>query len=84
MLKAVLSAAGQTYPRTHNLVMLAQLLREAGIQLPPDTEEFGALTPFGVVLRYDDAGADKAPAIDASRLDATISRTLAWARAQLG
>lgn len=82
-LKAVLSGAGQVYPRTHNLVMLAQLLDEARIPMPPDAEEFGALTPFGVVLRYEVTVADEPPAIDISRLDAMISRTLAWAKAQL-
>ena len=76
-LKAVLSGAGQVYPRTHNLVMLAQLLDEARIPMPPDAEEFGALTPFGVVLRYEVTVADEPPAIDISRLDAMISRTLA-------
>jgi hypothetical protein len=59
-LKAVLSGAGQVYPRTHNLVMLAQLLDEARIPMPPDAEEFGALTPFGVVLRYEDHGCRRA------------------------
>ena len=78
-LKAVLSGAGQAYPRTHNLVMLAELLRGAAIALPPEVECFGTLVPFGVGLRYEDAMADEAPPIDGDWLDAVVSRTLTWA-----
>jgi HEPN domain-containing protein len=45
-LKAVLSSAGQAYPRTHNLVMLAELLRGVAIAPPPDVECLS-----GVLLR---------------------------------
>ncbi len=51
-LKAVLSGLGIAYPRTHNLVMLAELLRAASCPVPPDVDDFGRLVPFGVVLRY--------------------------------
>jgi len=40
-LKAVLSGAGLAYPRTHNLVMLSELLRTSAIALPPDVDDFG-------------------------------------------
>ena len=82
-LKAVLSGAGQAYPRTHNLVMLTELLRTAGLPLPPDAEELGTLTPFGVVLRYEDLAADPVPAIDPAWLEEIVDRTLVWARQQL-
>lgn|GEM_PF-220556 len=52
-LKAVLSGAGQAYPRTHNLVMLLELLRTVEIEAPPDADSFAHLTPYGVVLRYE-------------------------------
>ena len=83
-LKAVLSAAGKEYPRTHNLVMLAQMLSEARIPLPPGAEELGTLTPFGVVLRYEDAGGELTSTIDTTCLEAKISGTLGWARTQVG
>ena len=82
-LKSVLSGAGLAYPRTHNLVMLAELLRAAGIELPPDAESFGGLTPYGVMLRYEALADGEAPPAGATDFDAIASRTLFWARAQL-
>jgi HEPN domain-containing protein len=63
-LKAALSGAGQVYPRTHNLVMLSELLRNAAIPLPPDVDDFGLLVPFAVVLRYEDAAPEEPLPID--------------------
>lgn len=82
-LKAVLSDAGQAYPRTHNLVMLAELLRKAGIPLPPDAETFGALAPFGVALRYEDVDAGEAPPSAPANPEELVGRTLDWARRRL-
>jgi HEPN domain-containing protein len=82
-LKAVLSGAGLAYPRTHNLVMLAELLRGAAIALPPDAENFGPLVPFGVVLRYEDAITDEPPPMDGDWFEAVVMRTLTWADAHL-
>jgi hypothetical protein len=63
--------------------MLTELLRTAGLPLPPDAEELGTLTPFGVVLRYEDLAADPVPAIDPAWLEEIVDRTLVWARQQL-
>ncbi len=82
-LKAVLSSAGQAYPRTHNLVMLAELLRGVAIAPPPDVECFGTLVPFGVVLRYEDVIADDPPPVDGDWFEAVVTRTLTWANARL-
>lgn len=82
-LKAVLSGAGQAYPRTHNLVMLIELLRSAAIDLPPDAEALGNLTPYGVVLRYEDMLVDAPPPADPAEFEAVVSRTLSWAQARL-
>jgi HEPN domain-containing protein len=82
-LKAVLSAAGLAYPRTHNLVMLAELLRTAALPLPPDCEEFGRLTPFGVALRYEDIAADEPLPLEPVRLEAVVAGTIGWARERL-
>jgi len=47
-LTAVLSGVGAEYPRTDNLVMLAELLRSASCPLPPDADDFGRLAPFAL------------------------------------
>ncbi|MDZ4254594.1 MAG: HEPN domain-containing protein [Sulfuritalea sp.] len=52
-LKTVLASQGVEYPRTHNLAMLMELLRRQKLEPPPDGDELGRLTPFGVALRYD-------------------------------
>lgn len=82
-LKAVLSGAGQAYPRTHNLTMLAELLRGLVIDLPPDVETFGSLTPYGVVLRYEDLAVDAPASPNATEFEAVVARTLTWAQARL-
>jgi len=82
-LKAVLSGAGLAYPRTHNLVMLAELLRAASLPLPADAEDFGSLVPFGVALRYEDAVGDEPPLMDTARIEAVVTRTIAWATERL-
>jgi HEPN domain-containing protein len=82
-LKAVLSGVGVAYPRTHNLVMLTELLRPMAISLPPDAEEFGSLVPFGVVLRYEDVAADEAPPLAPAKFEAVVTRTIEWARERL-
>ena len=82
-LKAVLSDAGLAYPRTHNRVMLAELLRTGALPLPPDAEDFGSLVPFGVALRYEDALGDEPPPMDTVRIEAVVTRTISWATERL-
>lgn len=83
-LKAVLALHGIEFPRTHNLAMLLELLRRAGVAAPPDGDDLARLIPFGVVARYEAAlGADE---IDIDRqwaVDAA-QRTSEWAEALLG
>lgn len=63
-LKAVLARQGVEYPRTHNLAMLLELLRRQNLDMPPDTDGLGRLTPFGVALRYDEVPDESEPALD--------------------
>ncbi|HNT34122.1 MAG TPA: HEPN domain-containing protein [bacterium] len=56
MLKALLSAHGASFPRTHDLTELLNLLTEAGISLPEEFTWLDSLTPFAVELRYDLVG----------------------------
>ena len=76
---------GMEYPRTHDLSLLLKLVRDQGVSPPPDASVLHRLTPFGVLLRYDEephSGAEQALhrqwALDC------VSRTLEWAATTLG
>ena len=78
-LKAVLSSNGIDYPRTHNLVMLAELLRQAQHDLPANSGDFALLVPYAVMLRYEDLSEDEPPACQPAWLVSVVEQTLAWA-----
>ena len=78
-LKSALTSHGIEYPRTHNLVMLMELLRRAQIVLPPDAAALGLLVPFGVLLRYEDAGDAESPPIAPDGFEGLVGRTMDWA-----
>jgi len=80
-LKAVLARQGVEYPRTHNLAMLLELLRRQKLELPPDSDELGRLTPFGVALRYDDMPDENEATLDREWTLQVVSRTISWAAA---
>lgn len=82
--KAVLTGEGIEYPRTHNLVMLIELVRRAQLPLPADADRFGQLVPFGVVLRYEDIVDDGLPRIASDWLEEVAKRTIDWAAGFLG
>ncbi len=82
-LKAVLSSAGIVYPRTHNLVMLVELLRQAQQPIPPNADDFGMLVPYGVVLRYEEIPDDEPPRCDPAWFVEVVEQTLLWASACL-
>lgn len=82
-LKAVLSSADLAYPRTHNLVMLVELLRKAQLSLPAAADDFGQLVPYGVVLRYEEIPDDEPPVCDPSWFVEVVEQTLSWAAACL-
>lgn len=84
LLKAVLTHCGVEYPRTHNLVMLVELLRATPHSQPADADEFHRLVPFAVLLRYEDAAGDEPPPADPRWLDAVVSRTMSWADRIIG
>jgi HEPN domain-containing protein len=79
-IKAVLCAVGVSFPRTHNIGYLLDLLAAAGHALPPDAPLLPELTVFGSFTRYGDpAGADP-PEEDLDRpwALAAVRRTLEW------
>jgi HEPN domain-containing protein len=51
--KSWLAARGVLYPRIHDLDRLLDLLREDGAAVPPEFDELGILTDFGVAFRYE-------------------------------
>ena len=54
LLKALLSELGISFPRTHNLRLLMDLLADVGHPLPPELDNLDSLTPFGTLFRYED------------------------------
>jgi HEPN domain-containing protein len=57
-LKAILFIHQIEARRTHDLVQLAQLLRQYGVEPPVTDEQMSRLNPFAVMLRYDDMEID--------------------------
>ena len=57
-LKAVLTHFEITFPRTHNLRFLADLLTDHNHPLPNECLEIDSWTPYGTVYRYDDVPDD--------------------------
>ena len=53
-LKAVLTARGASFSRTHNLEELGLLVAESGIGPPAPARDLRRLTPFAVDFRYDE------------------------------
>lgn len=60
-IKAVLALHAVRVGKTHNLAELIGKTRENGIDLPAWVDETAVLTPFGVTLRYAEAGDDDTP-----------------------
>jgi HEPN domain-containing protein len=80
-LKAVLSAAGIEFTRTHDLTRLTQLLAVQGIAVPVGAEWIDELSPYAVDSRY---GLVADGALDRPRAIATIDAMLDWARGRTG
>jgi HEPN domain-containing protein len=79
-MKSVLASASVEYPRTHNLSMLAALLKKNSLTLPPNVDELSVLTPFGVASRYDiSLKSDDSLALDRERIALCIDRIIIWA-----
>jgi HEPN domain-containing protein len=78
-LKAALSSVGRQYPRTHNLDMLSALIQAEGLVPPPCAADLGVLTPFGVVLRYEDAPSDECPDVSRTHLHELAVQVTSWA-----
>lgn len=78
-IKSVLTRHEVEFPRTHNLSMLIELLRQHGIAVPPDADDLARLIPFGVALRYDDSAGEDELTLERSWAMDVVRRTLDWA-----
>ncbi len=81
-LKAVLIQASVDFPFTHDLEELLDSLIEAGISVPVELEEIGALSPYAVESRYPGYWGE----ITASDVNDALDfaeKTLAWAKSKV-
>jgi hypothetical protein len=78
-LKAVLSDRGLEYPRTHDLLLLMELLEKARVQGPPDASDLDSLSVYGAPLRYEDSDVDLGGRLDRAWVQGCVTRTLEWA-----
>ena len=75
-LKGVMAKVGITYPRTHDLSELHQLLTAAGHSLPMGVAALSNFTPYAVTTRYD---IDQEDLIDRVQSETAVALMLAWA-----
>lgn len=75
LLKALLFVRGIAPPRTHQLALLLDLARDAGVQLPEGADDLRGLVPYAVLYRYDEAEESDAEAgMDRRRVRESILR----------
>jgi HEPN domain-containing protein len=80
-LKAVLTAAGVRFRRTHDIHQLLSLIAETSLDTPEWAEEATGLGRFAVVTRYDDLETnDQWLGEGVAEL---VARVLEWATAQV-
>jgi HEPN domain-containing protein len=80
LFKAVLAGKKATFPPTHNLEKLDELLRAIGVQPPVSSDILKRLNPYAVVFRYDDRDI---PTISRDVARDQVEMLLAWAEQQL-
>jgi len=83
LLKAVLSHYAVSYPRTHDLTELMDILRENKIPFPEHLEEIDRLTPFATLFRYAGFAAEPPRAFDRAWALHCVRQVRAWAEAFL-
>ncbi|ATE58845.1 hypothetical protein CCZ27_01720 [Thauera sinica] len=75
-LKAVLSAYGIPFRRTHDIAELLDLMHDQGLPPPPFADSLDELNPFAVEARY---GLIDPGTLDRAQACAWVERVLAWA-----
>jgi len=79
-LKAVLSANGVGFRKTHDLVELLDLLRDNGQTTPPNADSLDTLNPFAVTLRYDFFEVE---AVDRDWISTAVEMVRVWAKSEI-
>jgi HEPN domain-containing protein len=81
LLKSLLAKQNITFPRTHDLARLVELVEAAGYELPVDSDALDTLTPFAVTFRYefDETGG----ALDREHTQSLIQELREWVEEQL-
>lgn len=82
-LKAVLLAQGAEFPLTHDLEELLAIIVAAGMAVPTELQEVGALTPYAAETRYPGFWGEITEA-DLFHALALAQATLAWAEDMTG
>jgi HEPN domain-containing protein len=80
-LKAVLSAAGVAFRRTHDIAELLDLVADNRLPDPPHADWLDELNPYAVSVRY---GIAMTPGVDLDRGVEAASEVIGWARSIVG
>ena len=78
-LKAVLVARQAEFPRTHDLEVPPGLVKEAGLDWPPELDEAKEFTPFAVQSRYPGFD-DPITLTEVEEAIAPAEKVVAWVR----
>ena len=79
-IKAVLTAAGVPFRRTHDIAELLDIASDHGVPVPAELEELRWLTPFAVEFRYDDLPASGEEPLDRGWVTRCLSVAREWAQ----
>jgi len=79
-LKAVLVANGMKAPHIHSLIDLATEVERGGIELPFRGETLDLLTPYAVVMRYED---EEILTLDYSEATKLVEGVFVWASKEI-
>jgi HEPN domain-containing protein len=82
ILKAVLSGVSVTYPWTHDLAVLIDLLATNGYPLPAPLDDVRLFTPYAVDYRYATPPATSGP-LDRPAAIRLVSELRVWAETKL-
>lgn len=80
-LKAVLSLHNVEFRRTHDLLLLATLLDDSGLDVPIDKEILRLLVPYAAQMRDE---VDRDALISPARAELLVESALTWAELRLG
>ena len=76
-LKAVLSHAGVSFRRTHDIAELLDLLTDSSLPEPPFSNQLDELNPYAVEMRY---GLVEPSGLDRSSTQVVLTAVLGWAK----